>query len=294
MPRQELVHSFKGGKREPKKCLGAHLGRKPRFYCVVSGWSQFISVQVRFMHIKARAVPVSGSGQHLWEQKACIPREKVIYFHSNLVIALAWHRSANWEIPGSAPGSAPGGALGNQGAVGGAPEGAQGNQGCSGECSWGCSSCWTPHIWHPQEHSLEHPWFPWAPSEAPPRAPRFSRAPPGALPGALPGISQLAPLCQARAKETQAIQAAPSLKPFAPQARILNKKQSPLKFSIVLESFGDQDDRTTWSLVRTRWVQHFVSRLYFGHLLPRLLRTWVCRVHNSQPEKEQAYHSGQT
>ena len=38
---------------------------------------------------------------------------------------------------------------------------------------------------------------------------------------------------------------------------------------------GDQDDRTTRSVVGTRWVQHFVSRLYFGHFLPRLLRTWV-------------------
>ena len=44
--------------------------------------------------------------------------------------------------------------------------------------------------------------------------------------------------------------------------------------------FGDQDDRTTRSLVGTRWVQHFVSRFCFGHFLPRLLRrTWVQRVH---------------
>ena len=31
-----------------------------------------------------------------------------------------------------------------------------------------------------------------------------------------------------------------------------------------------KDDRTTRSLVGTRWVQHFVSRLYVGHFLPRL------------------------
>ena len=54
-------------------------------------------------------------------------------------IALAWHRGANWEIPGSSLASAPGGALGNRGALRGAlrgaPEGAQGNRGCSRECS---------------------------------------------------------------------------------------------------------------------------------------------------------------
>ena len=52
-----------------------------------------------------------------------------------LAIALAWHRGANWEIPGSALASAAGGALGNRGALRGAPEGAQGNRGCSRECS---------------------------------------------------------------------------------------------------------------------------------------------------------------
>ena len=35
-------------------------------------------------------------------------------------------------------------------------------------------------------------------------------------------------------------------------------------------TLGDQDDRTTMSLVGTRRVQHCVSRLYLGHFLPRL------------------------
>ena len=56
---------------------------------------------------------------------------------AGFAIALAWHRGANWEIPGSAPGSALGGALGNRGALGGAPKVAQGNRVCSRECSCG-------------------------------------------------------------------------------------------------------------------------------------------------------------
>ena len=54
------------------------------------------------------------------------------------------------------------------------------------------AQCEAPHIGHPRKH-LEHPLG------STPRAPRFPRAPSGALSGALPSISQLAPLCQARA-----------------------------------------------------------------------------------------------
>ena len=61
----------------------------------------------------------------------------------------------------------------------------------------------------------------------------------------------------------------------APVFRPLFGGSDFLFFKIPCFFFGDQDDRTTGSLVRTRWVQHFVSRLYFGHFLPRLLRTWV-------------------
>ena len=53
---------------------------------------------------------------------------------ARFAIALAWHRGANWEVPGSGPGSALGAALENRGALGG-PRCAQGNRGCSRECS---------------------------------------------------------------------------------------------------------------------------------------------------------------
>ena len=67
------------------------------------------------------------------------------------------HKSAKWEISGSALGSAPKGALGNRSAPGG-----------------------------------EHPEFPIAPSGAPPRALGFPRALLGALAKALLEISRLA------------------------------------------------------------------------------------------------------
>ena len=85
---------------------------------------------------------------------------------SGVAIALAWHRGANWEVPGSASGSARGDALGNRGCLGGAPRGAQGNRVLQ-RVLLRVPILLNPHIGHPQEHSLEHPRFPRAPSGAP-------------------------------------------------------------------------------------------------------------------------------
>ena len=76
-------------------------------------------------------------------------------------MAATSHRSAKWEVSGSALGSVPKVALGNRRAPGGAPEGAQGSWGCFRECSrQGFSCSLTLHVEHSRECSLEHPQFP--------------------------------------------------------------------------------------------------------------------------------------
>ena len=98
---------------------------------------------------------------------------------SRIAMATTSHRSAKWDVSGSALGSAPKGALGNRSAPRGAPEGAQGNPGCSRECSRECSmwsvnrkstlgsTPWsTPDFpEHPPEHPPEHSDFPEHPWE---------------------------------------------------------------------------------------------------------------------------------
>ena len=64
------------------------------------------------------------------------------------------HRSAKWEISGSALGSALKGTLGNRSG----PWGAQGNWLCSRECS----DVERQQEENSREHSLEHPQFPLA------------------------------------------------------------------------------------------------------------------------------------
>ena len=48
------------------------------------------------------------------KKRRSVSLKKNVHSYPKVAIALAWHRSANWEIPGNAPGSAPA----NQGALG--------------------------------------------------------------------------------------------------------------------------------------------------------------------------------
>ena len=75
-------------------------------------------------------------------------------------MATTSHRSAKWEVSGSALGSAPKGALGNRSALGGAPEGAQGNPGAPESAPESAQCGASQQEEHSREHSLERPGFP--------------------------------------------------------------------------------------------------------------------------------------